>query len=58
MEEACRIIEDVVNDALRGRRRYPLEWGGSAEEGRAWKANVAASNCYAGDLFEMVVYPA
>lgn len=48
MEEACCIIEDVVNKVVQHRRRYPLEWGGSPHEGRAWKANVAASNCYAG----------
>lgn len=44
MEEACRIVEKVVNDELAKRKRYPLEWGGDA----GWKANVAASNRYAG----------
>ncbi|EIW60041.1 uncharacterized protein TRAVEDRAFT_145068, partial [Trametes versicolor FP-101664 SS1] len=52
MEEACQIIEKVVNTQMHKRRRYPLEWGGyPAEEGEdaiIWRANVAASNCYAG----------
>ncbi|KAI0053846.1 hypothetical protein FA95DRAFT_1585597 [Auriscalpium vulgare] len=54
MEEACKIIETVVNAEIRKRQRYPLEWGGdpSATEPGAkdvfWRANFAASNCYDG----------
>ena len=52
MEEACNIIEQVVNDEMRKRPRYPLEWGGyPSKEGEVpvlWGANVAAANCYAG----------
>ncbi|KAI0363466.1 hypothetical protein BV20DRAFT_958179 [Pilatotrama ljubarskyi] len=52
MEEACQIIEKVVNEELRKRKRFPLEWGGypakEGEEPLLWRANVAASNCYAG----------
>lgn len=52
MEEACRIIERVVNEEMRKRERFPLEWGGyhveGGEEPVLWRANVAASNCYEG----------
>lgn len=48
MEEACKIVERVVNDELRNRERFPLEWGGSPVTDLAWRANVAASNCYEG----------
>ena len=52
MEEACEIIERVVNEEMRKRKRYPLEWGGypveKGEEPVLWRANVAASNCYEG----------
>ncbi|KAI0363465.1 hypothetical protein BV20DRAFT_1126265 [Pilatotrama ljubarskyi] len=53
IEEACKIIEQVVNAEMRKRERYPLEWGACAstkegEEPLLWRANVAASNCYAG----------
>lgn len=52
MEEACDIIERVVNEEMRKRRRYPLEWAGypvkGGEEPVLWRANVAASNCYEG----------
>jgi hypothetical protein len=48
MEEACQLVENVVNEALRHRSRYSLEWGGVGAGGQVWKANVAASNCYAG----------
>ena len=52
MEEACNIIEHVVNEEMRKRKRYPLEWGGyPCEQGKQsviWRANVAASNCYSG----------
>ena len=52
MEEACELVERVVNQEMRKRQRYPLEWGGypceEGEEPVLWRANVAASNCYAG----------
>ena len=49
MEEACKYIEKVVNDELRKRARFPLEWGGSSgSDGYMWRANVAAANCYEG----------
>ncbi|KAI0780770.1 hypothetical protein BD413DRAFT_500028 [Trametes elegans] len=52
MEEACEIVERVVNAEMRKRSRFPLEWGGypaqEGEEPLLWRANVAASNCYAG----------
>ncbi|PIL24143.1 hypothetical protein GSI_13896 [Ganoderma sinense ZZ0214-1] len=52
MEEACEIIERVVNEEMRKRKRYPLEWAGypvkDGEEPVLWRANVAASNCYEG----------
>lgn len=49
MEEACKYIEKVVNDELRKRVRFPLEWGGSSgSDGYMWRANVAAANCYEG----------
>ena len=52
MEEACEIIERVVNEEMRKRHRFPLEWGGypvkDGEEPVLWRANVAASNCYEG----------
>jgi len=44
MEEACRLLEDVVNIEMRKRKQFNLEWGGN----RRWIANVAASNCYEG----------
>jgi alkylated DNA repair dioxygenase AlkB len=43
MEEACKYIEEVVNQELRKRKRYALEWADSE-----WRANVAAVNCYNG----------
>lgn len=46
MEEACTIIEDVVNEQMLKRRRYAYEW--PLDETRRWRANVAASNCYTG----------
>lgn len=49
MERACRIVEQIVNDEMKKRKRFKLEWGapgGSAQP--EWKANVAASNCYQG----------
>ncbi|KII88685.1 hypothetical protein PLICRDRAFT_41894 [Plicaturopsis crispa FD-325 SS-3] len=48
MEEACTIIERVVNDEIKKRDRFPLEWAGTSPEGQVWRANVAASNCYEG----------
>lgn len=42
MEEARLIIEEFVNEQLKGKKRYDLEYDGE------WKANVAASNCYRG----------
>ncbi|KAF7295327.1 GRF zinc finger family protein [Mycena indigotica] len=48
MEEACCVIERVVNDELRKRPRFPLEWAGSSKDDPGWRANVAASNCYDG----------
>ncbi|KAG5716298.1 Alpha-ketoglutarate-dependent dioxygenase alkB like protein [Termitomyces sp. T112] len=47
MEEACEIVERVVNEQLKRRQRFPLEWGAGDTDG-AWRANVAASNCYEG----------
>ena len=44
MEEACCIVEQIVNDEMKKRKRYSLEWGGDS----GWRANVAASNRYAG----------
>lgn len=54
MEEACKIVEDIVNTELKKRQRHPLEWGGAAFDGHSWKANVAVSNCYIGMFY---VYP-
>lgn len=48
LEEACSYVEKIVNDEMRKRERYPLEWGGTGTEGQIWRANVAASNCYEG----------
>jgi alkylated DNA repair dioxygenase AlkB len=50
MEEACNIIEGIVNEQINQNKRFPLEWGGDAGAGAgpAWRANVAASNCYEG----------
>ncbi|KAH9857039.1 hypothetical protein C2E23DRAFT_865664 [Lenzites betulinus] len=52
MEEACQIVEKVVNAEMRKRERFPLEWAGyPAEDGEdrvIWRANVAASNCFSG----------
>jgi len=47
MEEACQIVEQVVNEQIRQRKRFPLEWGGAGANA-GWRANVAASNCYEG----------
>ncbi|EJD52943.1 hypothetical protein AURDEDRAFT_81077 [Auricularia subglabra TFB-10046 SS5] len=48
MELACEIIERVVSEQFALRQRYPLEWGGKRADGQLWRANFAASNCYAG----------
>ncbi|KAJ7582623.1 hypothetical protein C8J56DRAFT_792298 [Mycena floridula] len=48
MEEACSIIERIVDQEIRKRTRFPLEWAGDGENGLIWRANVAASNCYEG----------
>jgi alkylated DNA repair dioxygenase AlkB len=50
MEEACRIVERVVNEQIKQRKRFSLEWGGDRETDTSanWRANVAASNCYEG----------
>ncbi|KDR81468.1 hypothetical protein GALMADRAFT_60387 [Galerina marginata CBS 339.88] len=48
MEEACIIVEKVVNEEIRKRqKRFRLEWGGNKGD-PLWRANVAASNCYQG----------
>lgn len=48
MEEACQLIENVVNETLRSRSRYSTEWDGTEAGSQGWKANVAVTNCYAG----------
>jgi alkylated DNA repair dioxygenase AlkB len=50
MEEACIIVERIVNEQIKQRKRFLLEWGGDSETdpGANWRANVAASNCYEG----------
>ncbi|KAJ6500494.1 hypothetical protein C8R45DRAFT_977936 [Mycena sanguinolenta] len=48
MEEACAIIERVVNEEMKKRARFPLEWDSGSENDPGWRANVAASNCYEG----------
>ena len=48
MEEACQVIEEIVNAEMIKRTRYPMEWGGRQPGDPLWKANVAASNCYQG----------
>jgi hypothetical protein len=48
MEEACVYVEQIVNEEMRKRKRFPLEWGGSGADEPIWRANVAASNCYEG----------
>lgn len=51
MEDACSIIENVVNEEMRTRERLPLEWAGvpsSKSDEPIWRANFAASNLYEG----------
>jgi alkylated DNA repair dioxygenase AlkB len=48
MEEACKIIEKVVDKEMRKRKiRFSREWAGKEGE-PLWRANVAAANCYQG----------
>ncbi|KAA1474862.1 hypothetical protein DENSPDRAFT_782623 [Dentipellis sp. KUC8613] len=52
MEEACAIVEKLVNTEMHKRKRFPLEWGGVppevGDQRVIWRANFAASNCYEG----------
>lgn len=52
VEEACRIVEKIVNAEMCKRKRFPLEWGGDPDDpdgqGLTWRANFAAANCYEG----------
>jgi len=48
MEEACRIVEKIVNEEIKKRTRFKQEWGGGTKGDALWRANVAASNCYQG----------
>ncbi|KAF4604135.1 hypothetical protein EYR38_004557 [Pleurotus pulmonarius] len=49
MEEACYIIERVVNAEMRKRKRFDMEWRPLSDTpDPLWRANVAASNCYEG----------
>lgn len=50
MEEACEIVERIVNREMRKRQRFKLEWnsGATGDTDPLWRANVAASNCYQG----------
>ncbi|KAF8797888.1 hypothetical protein BYT27DRAFT_7178068 [Phlegmacium glaucopus] len=50
MEEACEIVERIVNQEMRKRKRFKLEWSSSAtgDADSLWRANVAASNRYQG----------
>ncbi|KAG8217335.1 hypothetical protein J3R82DRAFT_5430 [Butyriboletus roseoflavus] len=49
MENACKIVEKIVNDEMRKRERLAFEWTGHpGSDGQLWHANVAASNCYEG----------
>ena len=48
MEEACKIIENIVNEQMRKRKTtFSCEWAGKGGD-PLWRANVAASNCYQG----------
>ncbi len=46
MEEACVIVERIVNEELRRRQRFPLEWAGQPGSEHIWHVNATASNCY------------
>ena len=50
MEEACEIVERIVNQEMKKRQRFKLEWNSSAtgDTDSLWRANVAASNRYQG----------
>ena len=50
MEEACQIVERIVNQEMKKRQRFKLEWNSSAtgDPDSLWRANVAASNRYQG----------
>jgi hypothetical protein len=55
LEEACKLIERVVNAEICKRKRFGLEYGGmfqvNGPEGTSemsWIPNVAAANCYSG----------
>lgn len=50
MEEACKIVERIVNQEMKKRQRFKLEWNSSAtgDADSLWRANVAASNRYQG----------
>ena len=50
MEEACEIVERIVNQEMKKRQRFKLEWNSSAtgDADSLWRANVAASNRYQG----------
>ncbi|KAI0035729.1 hypothetical protein K488DRAFT_20958, partial [Vararia minispora EC-137] len=52
VEKACQIIEDVVNQEILKRTRFPLEWGGlhpsAGGDKIVWRANFCASNMYEG----------
>jgi len=48
MEEACKIIENVVDEQMKKRKTtFSREWAGKRGD-PLWRANVAASNCYQG----------
>ncbi|ODO09235.1 hypothetical protein I350_02835 [Cryptococcus amylolentus CBS 6273] len=42
LEEASFLVENIVNEHLQQRQRYPLEWAGR------WRANVCGANRYDG----------
>lgn len=46
MEKACKIVEDIVNEEMKKRKPFNLEW--VEDDQPVWRANVAASNCYEG----------
>ena len=50
MEEACEIVQQIVNQEMRNRQRFKLEWNSGAlgDADSLWRANVAASNRYQG----------
>lgn len=48
MEEACALVETVVNEEILKRKRLPLEWDGVHSDGKVWRANYAVVNYYEG----------